>query len=701
MKTIQSTCNYCSIACNLDFHATDNHITKIVPTRHYPVNKGFSCIKGISLDKQQTLKTCSPLPRIKQKDGTFTHLSWEEAYKEAATRLLAIKETHGGDAIAGISTGQLPLEEMALLGHIMRNHLKGNLDGNTRLCMATSVVAYKQSFGFDAPPYTLKDFELSDTIFLIGANPVVAHPIIWDRIRENKNPDCQIIVIDPRYSESAKRAHHWYPLAPKSDCTLFYGLAHLLIKKDYLDHDYITKHTENFDGFKALVADYTPEHVSEVTGLSIDALHELVNKIHQGKNVSFWWTMGVNQGYEAVRTAQSIINIALMTGNMGRPGTGANSITGQCNAMGSRLFSYTTGVYGGGDFDNPVRRARMCEVLGEVDSDLINKPTLPYNVIIDKILQGEIKALWVVSTNPRHSWINNTQFQKAMDRLELLIVQDLYEDTNTSKTCDIFLPVVSGLKKRGTYINTERRLSALCPVLSKMPDEKTDFEVFLGMGTALGMGKRLDKWQSPAAVFELMKACTEGMPCDITGVDFHALEGSRGVQWPFKTGDTLVEDERRLFEDGCYYTPSKKAQFMFDPVTPNPLPLTDAFPYLLNTGRDTVGQWHTQTRTREIKIVKEAYNGEPYAYIHPELAKEHDILDNTYFEIASIVGTSAQFIARFSTNIPKNQLYAPLHYVETNTLTPSIFDSFSKEPSYKATPVIISSLKGGTKNEAY
>ena len=692
MKKVQSTCNMCALACNLDFYVQDEKIVNVIPTPYYPVNKGFSCIKGISLDQQMSQFKPSPLPRIRMANGEMKNVSWDEAYKVVADKLLTIKETYGGDSIAGISTGQIPLEEMALFSHVMRNFLRGHVDGNTRLCMATSVVAHKQSFGFDAPPYTLNDFELSDTIFLIGANPVVTHPIIWDRIR--KNPNKKVIVIDPRRSETAQNADYYYGLNSKTDIYLFYGLAHILIEKDYLDHAYIKAHTENFDGFKALVKQYTPEMVSEKTGLSIDALYEMAELIHTGERVSLWWTMGVNQGYEAVRTAQSIINIALMTGHIGKPGTGANSITGQCNAMGSRAFSNTAGLYGGGDFDNPKRRQAVCEALQITDEQLINKPTLPYNAIIEKINAGEIKALWVLATNPRHSWTNNSTFAEAIKKLELFIVQDLFEDTDTSNNCDVFFPVVPGLKKTGTYINTERRLSAMRPVLTKEENERTDYEVFLGVGKALGMGSLLDLWETPEAAFELMKKCSKGMPCDITGVTYESLEGTKGIQWPFREGEMLSEDERRLFEDGNYYTPSKKAQFIFEEVRENPLPTTADFPYILNTGRDTVGQWHTQVRTREFNVVNDAYPEQAYIYIHPQLAAEKGIQENELFEVASINGRTSRFTAKFTENVPPNQLYGSMHYIETNNLTPSLYDPYSKEPSYKTTPINIYKIVG-------
>ena len=332
--------------------------------------------------------------------------------------------------------------------------------------------------------------------------------------------------------------------------------------------------------------------------------------------------MGINQGHEAVRSVQAIINLALMTGNIGREGTGANSITGQSNAMGSRVFSNTTGLFGGGDFDNPNRRAKVAKALGIDESLLIDKPTLPYNRIIEKINAGEIKALWVVCTNPRHSWTNNETFREAMEKLELLIVQDIYADTETSEMCDIYLPAVPGVKKEGTVINLERRLSAVRPCLEKAENELMDYEIFYGVAKALGLEDITQNWKTPKDAFNFMRACSEGMPCDITGVEYEDLAESHGIQWPFKSGDKLVTDERRLYEDGKYFTPNKKAKFLFEKVAENPLPTSEEFPYIFNTGRGTVGQWHTQSRTREIPFVIDAVSKEAYLYINSKLAEE-------------------------------------------------------------------------------
>lgn len=691
MKKIQSTCNLCALACNIDFYVDNGKIQKVSPTVDYPVNKGFCCIKGLNLDKQQTKIKARKSPLLREENGEMREISWNKGFEVFAKKMTEIQAKYGKESVAYISTGQMTTEEMALLGHVGRNYMGMHGDGNTRLCMATSVVAHKQSFGFDAPPYTLNDAELSDTIILIGANPVIAHPVFWGRIRKNK--DAKIITVDPRKSETAINSHMWVDIKPKSDLVLLYTLANVLIQNGWIDKKYIDEHTEGYEDFKNHVSKFTLDNVEEETGISKERVLELAEIIHNGKRVSFWWTMGVNQGYQAVRTAQSIINLALITGNIGRPGTGANSLTGQCNAMGSRAFSNTAGLYGGGDFDNPVRRKAVAEALEVDESVLATKPTLPYNVIIEKAIAGEIKGLWVICTNPRHSFTNNDEFKKAVENLDFLVVQDIYEDTHTAQLCDLYLPSVPAIKKEGVLINTERRLSKVNPVVPKEEGELSDFEIFLNIGKALGMGSLLENWKTPRDVFELLKKCSKGMPCDITGVTYEMLEGknmegSRGVQWPFKEGQVIEEDERRLYEDGNYYTQSKKAKFHFEDIAENPTETSKEFPYILNTGRGTVGQWHTQVRSREIEHNK-IYRKESYVLMNPDLARELNINENERVNITSQNGNTNEFNVVYSENVKKDHIYAPMHYIETNSLTPSVYDPYSKEPSFKTVAVNI------------
>jgi len=685
MMKVQSTCNFCAIDCNLDFYVEDGRIVKTVPTKGYPVNDGFSCIKGLSLSKQQTTVKPNALPKIRQADGSFKEVSWEEGFDHVAGKIKELQEKYGRESFAGISTGQLTLEEFAIFGHVMRNFLQTNVDGNTRLCMASAAVAHKGTYGYDAPGYTLNDFELSDTIIFIGSNPVVAHPIIWQRVRNNKIPDRKIIVIDPRKSETARNADYHYPLRWRSDLKLMYTLANLIIEKDYVDHDFVDQHTEGFEDFKAFVKDFTLEKGVEATGLSAEQIMELTELIHKGKAVSFWWTMGVNQGYEAVRTAQSIMNLAFLTGNVGKPGTGGNSITGQCNAMASRLFSNTTCLFAGGDFTDEAEKKRLADIIGITPDLMAKKPTLPYNRIIELINAGEIKGLWILCTNPRHSWTNNETFASAAKKLDLFIVQDIYDTIESAEDCTVYFPVVPGIKKEGTYINLERRLSPLRRVLERGENEISDYECILGVGKALGMGDALARWETPKECFDLLRECSRGRGCDFTGVHWDDLTDSHGRQWPYPEGREaeLSDEQRRLYADGKFFTPSGRARFVFEEPLENPIPVTEEFPLVFNTGRGTVGQWHTQSRTKEVKFVEDVSLKKAYVYMNTALAAEKGIKETDTIRVFSSNGQNAEFIVKVTDNVQYGELFAPIHYIECNKLTPSSYDKYSREPNYK------------------
>ncbi len=685
MRKVQSTCNFCAIDCNLDFYVEDGRIVKTVPTKGYPVNNGFSCIKGLSLSKQQTTVKPNALPKIRQADGSFQEVSWDKAFTYVADKILELQDKYGRESVAGISTGQLTLEEFAIFGHVMRNFLQTNVDGNTRLCMASAAVAHKGTYGYDAPGYTLDDFEKSDTIIFIGANPVVAHPIVWQRVRNNTIPDRKIIVIDPRRSETARNADYHYPLRWRSDLTLMYTLANLLIEKDCVDHAFVEAHTEGFPEFAEFVKAFTLERGCKATGLSEAQILELADLIQKGRNVSFWWTMGVNQGYEAVRTAQAIMNLALMTGNVGRPGTGGNSITGQCNAMASRLFSNTTCLFAGGDFTDEAERARIADIVG-ISPDLIaKKPTIPYNKIVEGINAGEIKGLWILCTNPRHSWTNNETFAEAAKKLELFVVQDIYDTIESAEDCTVFFPVVPGIKKEGTYINLERRLSPLRKVLDRGENEISDYECILGVAKALGMGDAISRWETPRECFDLLRECSRGRGCDFTGVHWDDLTDSHGRQWPYPEGREaeLSDEQRRLYADGKFFTPSGKAKFIFEEPLENPIPVTEEFPLVFNTGRGTVGQWHTQSRTKEVKFVEDVSLKKAYLYMNTRLAEENGIQERDMIRVFSSNGQNAEFMVKVTDNVQYGELYAPIHYIECNKLTPSSYDKYSREPNYK------------------
>ncbi len=387
--TTDMVCGFCSTGCSLKVHLNaDGQAINLTANADYPVNLGMACPKGWEALTPLAAPDRVTTPLLRNPaTGVLEPVDWPTALAAFVKNFKGIQERHGRSALSFLSTGQIVTEEMALLGALAKFGMgMTDVDSNTRQCMATSHVAYKQSFGFDAPPFTYKDFEESDALIFIGANPCIAHPIMWQRVMMNKRSP-EIVVIDPRRTETAMAATLHVPPRPKSDLTLLYGLAHLLLSRGAVKRDFIDAHTVNYDAFATFLREFTPERTAAETGLPAETLHRLADIIATRERVSFWWTMGVNQGHESTRTAQAIINLALMTGNIGRPGTGANSITGQCNAMGSRLFGNATSLLGGYDFTRPEHRTHVAGLLGIDPAVIPERASLAYDQILDGIDQ--------------------------------------------------------------------------------------------------------------------------------------------------------------------------------------------------------------------------------------------------------------------------------------------------------------------------
>lgn len=483
-----SVCGFCSTGCNLNIHMKKNQPINVTADPRYSVNLGDACPKGWEALSPLAASDRAATPYLR-KHGKLEPVSWNEALEVFVNRFTRIQKEHGKESVAFLSTGQIPTEEMFFLGALTKfgmGFIHG--DGNTRQCMATAAVAYKESFGFDAPPFSYNDLQESDCLVFVGANPCIAHPILWKHVMLNTNHP-KIIVVDPRKTETAMAATHHYSIHPKSDLVLFYGLAHILIRNGWIDPEYIKHSTNHFEAFKEHVESYTPAHVALVTKLSVKQIEGFAELIHQGKKVSFWWTMGINQSHEGVRSAQALINLALMTGNIGRPGTGANSITGQCNAMGSRLYSNTTNLLGGHDFLNPEHRKKIASILNIDTHQIPKQNSLAYDQIIEHVLSGKIKGLWVIATNPAHSWINSNELHRYIGKLEFLVVQDMYHTADTAKIADMILPAAGWGEKDGTFINSERRYGRIRKVADAPGEALTDFEIFKRIANAWGCGR--------------------------------------------------------------------------------------------------------------------------------------------------------------------------------------------------------------------
>ncbi|VAX37633.1 Assimilatory nitrate reductase large subunit [hydrothermal vent metagenome] len=693
----QSICGFCATGCCLDIHMKEGAAVNLTPTTNYPVNRGMACPKGWEALTVLKSNERATTPLLKNKKGEQKPIDWETALSTFTQRFKAIQETHGEESVAFLSTGQIPTEEMALLGSLAKFGMgMRHGDGNTRQCMASAAVAYKQSFGFDAPPYTYQDFEESDVIFLVGSNLCIAHPILWERVMNNQHSP-EIIVVDPRCTETTMQATEHLAIQPKSDLVLFYGIARILIKKNWIDRPFIDTHTNDFEEFANHVQQYSLEYVEQQTGIASDKLQQIAKIIHEGKRVSFWWTMGVNQSYQGVRTAQSLINLALMTGNIGRPGTGANSITGQCNAMGSRLFSNTTNLLGGHDFTNKQDRNKVAKILNINPQKIPDSNSWAYDEIVEGILSGKIKGLWVIATNPAHSWINQNKIKDILDRLDFLVVQDMYHTTETAQLADLLLPAAGWGEKEGTFINSERRISCIKKVTKAPGKALADFAIFKLIAHYWGCAEMFQEWESPAAVFQILKKLSKGQPCDITGIlDYQMLDEQQGIQWSFsekslhdenqQEENQSIEKERRLFADGKFYHADERAKFLFAEPRPMPEPPNKQYPFILLTGRGTASQWHTQTRTKQSAVLRKLSSLTNHVAINPADAQQFNIQPNEWVIVESQRGR-VEAKAFVTPTIQAGQLFIPMHNATTNRLTDSVFDPHSRQPSYKACAV--------------
>jgi assimilatory nitrate reductase catalytic subunit len=746
--TTDMVCGFCSTGCSLKIHLNERgQAINLTANSNYPVNLGMACPKGWEALTPLSASDRVTTPLLRNPaTGKLEPVDWPTALAAMVKNFKGIQDRHGKASLSFLSTGQIVMEEMALLGALAKFGMGMlHVDSNTRQCMATSHVAYKQSFGFDAPPFTYKDFEESDALIFIGANPCIAHPIMWQRVMMNqRNPE--IVVLDPRRTETAMAATLHLPIKPKSDLILLYGLAHLLIERGAVKQDFIDAHTSGFADFATFAGQFPLERTVRESGIDAATLHRLVDIIATRERVSFWWTMGVNQGHESTRTAQAIINLALMTGNIGRPGTGANSITGQCNAMGSRLFGNASSLLGGYDFAKAEHRSHVARILG-IDAALIpERSSLAYDQIIDGIDKGDIRGLWVIATNTAHSWINQKHFPEIRKKLEFLVVQDMYATTETARMADLVLPAAGWGEKDGILINSERRLGIVKKVSRAPGQALSDFTIFKLVADAWGCADLFKKWTSPEAAFQILKELSRGQPCEFTGISsYEHIDRAGGIQWPYTEQDSIgaathasdvaasaktwpareniptspvvsniatsapassvpqpstlnsqpavrPDRERRLFADGQFFTPERRAKFFFDQPRPMPeMPNAD-YPMLLLTGRGSSAQWHTGSRTDKSDVLRKLAPRELYVEINPIDADRLRIDNNELVRVRSRRG-EADALALITSTVQPGQIYLPMHFDTVNRLTFPAFDPHSRQPSYKACAVRVERIK--------
>ena len=490
---VKTTCGYCSVGCGMLVGVKDGAAVSVRGNPDHPVNCGKLCPKGLSehhiLDSPGRAR--QPLLR---KDGVLTPVSWDEALDTMVEKFQNIQARHGKDALGVVGTGQLLTEEYYTLGKLVQLGFgTPNNDGNTTLCMASAVSGYKLSFGSDGPPGSYTDMEQADLILLIGANIADNHPILCHRL-DRQTPGTKhrtLVVVDPRVTKTAMMADLHLAVKPRSDIALINGIAHILIRDNLIDRAYIDAHTNGFAELAAYVAAFTPEHVALVTGLPIDKIERVAKLYGEAKAAFIGWTMGVNHSTQGAVTVAAINNLALLTGNIGRPGAGPFSITGQCNAMGTRESGFTSSLPGYRKYENAAHREELAALWGIDAGRIPSQRGLAYPDIIEGAVTGSIKALWFVATNPVVSFPNHALLKQALESVEFLVVQDGFHPTPTSDYAHLVLPAAIWGEKEGTYTNSERRISKVNRIVAPPGEARADFDIFLAIADRLGCRQEL------------------------------------------------------------------------------------------------------------------------------------------------------------------------------------------------------------------
>ncbi len=696
-KWIKSTCGYCGVGCGLYIGVKNGKpiLTKGDPK--HKVNRGTLCPKGLSQHKMVQSSNRLNAPMIR-KEGELKEVSWDEAFIKVSDKFKLLQKKYGKNSVACISTGQLLTEEFYTLGKFVQLGLAtNNYDGNTTLCMSSAVMGHKQTFGSDGPIGCYDDFSHADVIMLLGANISDNHPILNMHIKRNEKITGKkpiIIVVDPRYSKTANLADIFVPLNPRSDLALVNGLCHIILKEGWQDKSFIKNRTSGFDKFETHIMDnYVPKRVSEITGIKEKELYTLAKTYSQVKNAMSAWTMGINQSSIGTDTVSAICNLALITGNVGRKGASALSITGQCNAMGTRETGFTSSIPGYRDFNSLEDRKDYANIIGIDVENIPTKRGYTYPQIIDAINKGEIKALWLVATNPLVSFPNQKKLRDALNKLDLLIVQDAFK-SETVEIADVVFSAATWSEKEGTYTNSERRCNIAKKANEPLGFTKSDFNIVLEFSKYFENKNELlfKNWTKPEDAFNEWKKVSAGRLCDYSGMKYDLLEKHGGIQWPcnetFPLGKDRLYDEKMLCN-----TKDGKANLLVVNWEPLVEESSKEYPFILNTGR-TVEQWHTRTKTKTINILNDLAP-EAWVEINPKDATLLRVKNHERVHISSKRGEIKDILVKVISTVKQGSIFVPFHYNEQliNSITIDDFDAKSFEPNYKQCAVQIHSDK--------
>ncbi|QXP63840.1 nitrate reductase [Polaribacter sp. HaHaR_3_91] len=695
---IKTTCSYCGVGCGIIVKKDINNKVFVEGDKDHPVNKGMLCSKGMNLHYVANDTSDRILyPEMRwSRSHPRERVSWDTALDRAANVFKSIIKKHGPDSVAFYVSGQSLTEEYYIANKLTKGFLgTNNIDTNSRLCMSSAVVGYKKTFGEDSVPISYDDIELADTFLITGANPAWCHPILFRRIekRKEENPKVKVIVIDPRKTDSAKFADLHLQLTPGTDVVLYNAIGRCLYKSGLIDEDFIKNHTQGFDGYKEIIFGTTLKQASKICGVPAKEIQKAAEMIGLAKGFISMWAMGLNQSVIGTDKNTSLLNLSLITGQVGKPGAGPFSLTGQPNAMGGREVGGMANLLAvHKDLGNEEHRREVAQFWG-VDK-ISPKPGLTATEMFDALESGKLKAVWIACTNPLVSMPNSHRIEKAMANSKFVVVQEISHKSDTLQFADLVLPAAAWLEKEGTMTNSERRISYLPKEIEAPGEARPDVEIFCDF--AQRMGFRGFNFNSAEEIYDEYASMTKGTNIDVSFLNYDRLKNEGTFQWP--VNEYRSKGTPRLFEDKKFYTPSQKAIFNVPSTIDTSVKTNDEFPLILTTGR-VRDQWHTMTKTGKVARLKTHY-AKPVLEINPVDAYLNKIKDGDITEIKSGNGV-VRVRAKITDEIKEGVVFLPMHWGKVlqsnlnraNNLTNTHVDPVSKEPDFKFTSVSVSKYK--------
>ena len=672
----RSTCPYCGVGCGVIVEAEGQQITGVRGDPEHPANFGRLCTKGSTLHLTAsaaiTLQARLLHPQRRDVRGAPAHrISWELALDTAVARFGEVIDRHGPDAVGFYISGQLLTEDYYVFNKLAKGLIgTNNVDTNSRLCMSSAVAGYKQTLGADAPPACYDDVAHAHTLFIAGSNTAYAHPVLYRRIEDAKRdrPGLRTIVVDPRRTETAEAADLFLQILPGTDVALFNGMLHLMLWEGWVDGAWIAAHTTGFDALKARVRDATPRDTAALCGIEESDLVQAA-RWFAGLDASdggprkptlSLYCQGLNQSSSGSAKNAALINLHLATGQIGKPGAGPFSLTGQPNAMGGREVGGMANLLGAHrDLADPAHRAEVARLWG-VDAVPAN-PGKTAVEMFQAAADGEIKALWIACTNPAQSMPDQATVRRALARAEFVVVQEAFATTSTCAYADLLLPATPWGEKDGTVTNSERRISRLHPAVKPSGQARHDWDIATrfarGLEARLRPGRlTLFPYTDVESVWNEHRESTRGRDLDITGLDYAKLAAAP-QQWPYPQGAT--EGKARLYEDGIFPTADGRARFVDTAYVKLAEPRDARYPYSLNTGR-LRDQWHGMSRSGAIGRLF-GHAPEPTVDLHPQDMARLKIVDGDLVHLTSRRG-SILLPAAASAQVAPAQCFVAMHW---------------------------------------